>query len=76
MANEGVINAWLYGKECVSAEPKPERPLHFVLLGAPGVGKGTQAEYLTEKYGSVQLSTGDVFRAAVAADENALSPAM
>ncbi len=76
MANEGVLNAWLYSKAIETTEPKPERPLHFVLLGAPGVGKGTQAEYLTEKYGSVQLSTGDVFRASKGVGEGELSPAM
>jgi adenylate kinase len=76
MANQGVIDAWLYGKEIVSDLPKPTRPFHGVLLGAPGVGKGTQAAYLTEKIGAVQLSTGDVFRAAKAAGEDKLSPAM
>jgi len=35
-----------------------------VLLGAPGVGKGTQAELLALRRGACQLSTGDVFRAA------------
>jgi len=76
MANQGVLQAWLYGKECASTEPKPARPYHLVLLGAPGVGKGTQAEFLSEKLGAVQLSTGDVFRAAKAADSGTLSPAM
>lgn len=76
MANQGVIQAWLYGKEVEATEPKPARPFHMVLLGAPGVGKGTQAEYLTEKLGAVQLSTGDVFRAAKGSDPSALSPAM
>jgi adenylate kinase len=76
MANEGVINAWLYGTECKSELPKPARPLHIVLLGAPGIGKGTQAEYLSKKYGAVQLSTGDVFRAAKNTPEESLSPAM
>ncbi|HPO01217.1 MAG TPA: nucleoside monophosphate kinase, partial [Opitutaceae bacterium] len=37
---------------------------NFILLGAPGVGKGTQAELLTKRFGAVQLSTGEVFRAA------------
>lgn len=76
MANQGVLQAWLYGKECAQTEPKPARPYHLVLLGAPGVGKGTQAEFLSEKLGAVQLSTGDVFRAAKAADSGSLSPAM
>jgi len=76
MPNQGVLDAWLYGKEVVSDVPKPARPLHFVLLGAPGVGKGTQAEYLSEKLGAVQLSTGDVFRAAKASEPASLSPAM
>lgn len=76
MENEGVINAWLYGTKCKSELPKPSRPLHAVLLGAPGIGKGTQAEYLSKKYGAVQLSTGDVFRASKNTPEESLSPAM
>ncbi|HPO12558.1 MAG TPA: nucleoside monophosphate kinase [Candidatus Hydrogenedentes bacterium] len=76
MANEGVIQAWLYGKAVECTEPKPARAYHLVLLGAPGVGKGTQAEYISAKLGAVQLSTGDVFRAAKGKDESALSPAM
>lgn len=40
------------------------RPVRLVLLGAPGVGKGTQAELLAERMGACHLSTGDVFRAA------------
>lgn len=37
--------------------------LNLVLFGPPGAGKGTQSERLTEKYGLIHLSTGDVFRA-------------
>jgi adenylate kinase len=45
-------------------------------LGAPGIGKGTQADLLHQKLGACHLSTGDVFRAAGRRSECELSPAM
>ena len=37
--------------------------MKIVMLGAPGAGKGTQAEMISEKYGIPHISTGDIFRA-------------
>src|SRR3954453_23132510 len=55
---------------------RPDRVWRLILLGAPGVGKGTQAELLTERLGACHLSTGDVFRAAKAIPECNRTPAM
>jgi adenylate kinase len=64
-ANNGNRSAWLQGPSapCEIQSNGFGTPWRLVLLGAPGVGKGTQAELLTERLGACHLSTGDVFRA-------------
>ena len=70
--------AWLKGgnAHCEVRPKRQERPHRLVLLGAPGAGKGTQAELLTERLGVCHLSTGDIFRAAKRASGADTSPAM
>ncbi len=59
-----LLDAWITGSDCPSDPPalKSGRAWRLVMLGAPGVGKGTQAELLHRRLGAAQLSTGDVFR--------------
>ncbi len=76
-AGDGDRAAWLQGSgaECIAAADV-EQPWRLILLGAPGVGKGTQAALLHSRLGACHLSTGDVFRAAATRTDCDLSPAM
>jgi len=56
--------AWFKGGSAVCSTETPPHPYRLVLLGAPGVGKGTQAELISQRLRACHLSTGDVFRAA------------
>ena len=67
--------AWFGGGDVrCGMSPHHGRPYRLVLLGPPGVGKGTQAELLGHALGACHLSTGDVFRAAACEAEP--SPAL
>jgi adenylate kinase len=71
-------NAWLNGSNarCDLLQQTQAFPRRLVLLGAPGAGKGTQAELLTERLGVCHLSTGDIFRNARRMPAAGISPAM
>ncbi len=59
-----------------TAAPPNGSAWRLVLLGAPGVGKGTQADLLNQRLDACHLSTGDLFRAAAKQKESDQSPAM
>jgi len=68
---------WLEGPSAVC--PAPTELAHcwrVILLGAPGVGKGTQADLLRQRLGACHLSTGDIFRAAATRSDCEQTPAM
>lgn len=69
---------WIKAGNCNCSVPAKAQanPRRLVLLGAPGVGKGTQAELLCQGLGTCQLSTGDIFRAAKCLTEEERSPAL
>jgi adenylate kinase len=69
---------WFKGgnAECHIGSALPDRPYRLVLLGAPGVGKGTQAELISQRLGPCHLSTGDVFRAAKSLPASERTPAI
>ena len=78
MSAQQIRIAWIQGgaAKCEILPPLPPRLFRLVLLGAPGVGKGTQAELLCERLGTCHLSTGDIFRAAKCLAEGERSPAL
>ena len=67
---------WLQGADagCQPVPPARDHAFRLILLGPPGVGKGTQSELLCERFRTCHLSTGELFRAA--ACESQPSPAM
>lgn len=69
---------WLQGPSarCQKVPDGDHPPYRIVLLGAPGVGKGTQADLLSQRLGACHLSTGDIFRAAGSCPECEQSPAI
>lgn len=69
---------WLQGPaaHCTPHTDKRNHAWRLVLLGPPGVGKGTQAQLLHQQLGACHLSTGDVFRSAASRKDCVPTPAM
>jgi adenylate kinase len=69
---------WLKGGDARCSVPakKQKVPRRLILLGAPGIGKGTQAELLSANLGACHLSTGDIFRAAKSQGHCERTPAL
>ena len=65
-----------HSAKCSGVSEGTEQPWRLVLLGALGVGKGTQADRLTRRLGASRLSTGDVFREARTRSEREQTLAM
>jgi adenylate kinase len=78
MTTKNDRTAWFKGgtANCQITVPPGRRAHRLVLLGAPGVGKGTQAELISDRLGPCHLSTGDVFRAAKTLDPAERTPAL
>ena len=76
--NKPTRAAWLQGPSarCETVPNGQFLTWRVVLLGAPGVGKGTQADLLNQRLLACHLSTGDVFRAAGSRSDAEQSPAM
>jgi adenylate kinase len=77
VSNKASRATWLRGPSAhCETVPKGEfLPWRIILLGAPGVGKGTQAQLLHQRLLACHLSTGDIFRAAATRGDAGQSPA-
>jgi adenylate kinase len=75
---DGDRAAWLNAgnSRCATLPVPPKEVRRLVLLGAPGVGKGTQAALLHQWSGACHLSTGDIFRAAKGLPQSERTPAI
>jgi adenylate kinase len=70
--------AWIKGPgaQCQDQPRQLNQPWRVILLGPPGVGKGTQADLLSRRLGACHLSTGEVFRAASSIAPQERAPAL